>query len=102
VKPETPEERGEHERACLDEVRRQAYESSTLARDGTTIHAVRLAGSYPGTRIEVDVQRLSRRDVLEWKLWDEGDGDFGEPAPGGMPAPPAIVAREIMIVLYEF
>jgi hypothetical protein len=39
---------------------------------------------------------------VDWKLWDEANGDFGDPPPDGEPAGPAMVAREIMIFLWEF
>jgi hypothetical protein len=106
VKPETPEQRRAHEKACLEEVKRQAYNSPTLTRDRTIIHDVRLEGTFPNTRLLVDVQqsppRGTRRDVFGWKLWDEGNGDFGDPAPDGLPTPPSLVARDVMVFLYEF
>jgi hypothetical protein len=100
--PDTPEARRTHEVACLEEVRKQAFESSTLRKDSTVVHDVRLEGAYPDTRIVVDVQRFSRRGVFDWKLWDEGNGDFDDPPPDGSPAHPTYVAREIMTFLWEF
>ena len=102
MRPETPEDRRAHETACLEEVERQAYADETLKRDKTIIHRVWLDGEYPDTRICVDIERFSRRRVLEWRLWDEGNGDFGDPPPDGSPAPPKIIAMEVMIELMEF
>jgi hypothetical protein len=102
VKAETPEEREAVEVACFEEVKRQVSGDPILKRDMTIVHDIRLEGSYPDTCIAADVQRFARRATLSWKLWPEGNGDFGGPPLGGGHVGPAMVARDIIVDLYEF
>ncbi len=102
MKPKTSAERHDYELACLEEVRRQISESQLLQRDGTVIHRADLEEAYPTTRLVVDAEGRGRRKSLVWQLWHEGNGDFNAPSAEGELPPPSIVARDVMVQLYEF
>jgi hypothetical protein len=94
-------EREGYERDCAREFERQLKDAPALVRDGTVVHIIRLTGTYPDTRLILDITSRGGRGLHEWQLWPGGNGDFGAPSASGELPPPSIVARDVMVYLLE-
>ncbi len=62
------------------------------------VHDVRLEGTYPDSKLVVQLSFRGSVATLEWALWG---ADFGEVGEWGR-AHPEQVADEVMIQVYEF
>lgn len=96
MNPYTPQDPQAHERQCLE----QAKLAVSDFRKPELIHDVRLEGSYPDTRLIVEVSNL--RDPthveLEWQLW--GGLDFGDVGALGTESP-EMVGDYVLIAVNE-
>ena len=95
----------EHEQRVLELVKEWIAGDSTLGDMGgtrvpTIFHDIRLEGSFPDTKLVIDMARGNEyRDTREWNLWGDSFGGLPDDMTA---APPEEVLVQVSVIVYEF